>query len=58
MITLNGHAPSLLGVSTDTKPTVDIELNTIFVELDTGDIYYFTGTTGSEWAKFAASDGE
>ena len=47
MITLNGSTGNLLGLSTDTKPT-NVEINTLFLELDTGDFYYFNGTT---WAK-------
>ena len=47
MITLNGSAANLLGLSTDTKPT-SAEINTIFLELDTGDFYYFDGAT---WEK-------
>ena len=35
------------GLSTDTKPT-NCAVNSIFLELDTGDFYYFTG---EEWAK-------
>lgn len=30
------------GLSTDTKPT-DCAVNSLFLELDTGDFYYFTG---------------
>ncbi len=48
MITKNGQTADLLGLSTDTKPTADIATNTLFLELDTGDFYYFDGTT---WAK-------
>lgn len=47
MITLNGAQADLRGESTDAKPT-DVEVNTVFVELDTGDAYYFDGTT---WQK-------
>lgn len=47
MITLNGSAPDLLGLSTDTKPD-DALVNSLFLELDTGDFYYFTG---EEWVK-------
>lgn len=47
MITLNGSTANLLGLSTDTKPT-NAEINTIFLELDTGNFYYFNGNT---WAK-------
>ena len=39
------HA-ELFGESTDTKPTLNVEKNDIFVELDTGDGYYFDG---AEW---------
>jgi hypothetical protein len=35
------------GLSTDIKPT-DCSVNSIFLELDTGDFYYFDG---EEWAK-------
>lgn len=47
MITLNGSAPDLLGLHTDTKPD-DAMVNSLFLELDTGDFYYFTG---EEWVK-------
>lgn len=42
-ITLNGSRANYLGLSTDTKPTEGIQTNTIFLELDTGDFYYFDG---------------
>ena len=35
------------GLSTNTKPT-DCGINSLYLELDTGDFYYFTGTA---WAK-------
>lgn len=35
------------GLSTDTKPT-NCAVNSLFLELDTGDFYYFDGT---DWAK-------
>lgn len=47
MVTLNGSVPDLLGLSTDTKPDDAFE-NSLFLELDTGDFYYFTD---GEWAK-------
>ena len=34
----------LMGLSSDTKPTTDVYLNTLFLELDTKTFYYFTGT--------------
>lgn len=51
MITLNGSTANLMGLSTDTKPTEDVDINTLFLELDTGDFYYFDGT---EWSKVGA----
>ena len=38
----------LEGLSTDTKPTEGIGINSKFYELNTGDTYYFNGST---WAK-------
>lgn len=35
------------GLSTDTKPT-EADVNALFLELDTGDIYYYDG---SQWSK-------
>lgn len=35
------------GLSTDNKPS-DCAVNSLFLELDTGDFYYFDG---EEWAK-------
>ena len=36
------------GLSTDSKPTAGVETNALFLELDTGDFYYFDG---ENWAK-------
>lgn len=47
-ISLNGANADYMGLSTDTKPTEDIPVNTLFLELDTGDFYYFDGTA---WEK-------
>lgn len=47
MITNSGSSASLVGLSTDSKPT-NVDINTIFLELNTGDAYYFDGTT---WQK-------
>lgn len=46
-VTLNGSRADYVGLSTDTKP-VDVPVNTLFLELDTGDFYYYDG---SDWAK-------
>ena len=42
-----GGMNQLTGVSADAKPT-NVSVNSLFLELDTGDLYYFNGTT---WAK-------
>lgn len=34
----------LKGLSTDEKPTANIQINSLFLELDTGDFYYFDET--------------
>lgn len=46
-VTLNGSRADYVGLSTDTKPT-DAPVNSLFLELDTGDFYYYDG---SDWAK-------
>ena len=46
MITLE-NKPIYQGESTDSKPT-DVEINSKFEELDTGNVYFFDGTT---WIK-------
>ena len=52
MVTMNdqrqGDMHEFLGVSTDTKPTNDVAVNSLFLELDTGDFYYFDG---EDWQK-------
>lgn len=45
MVTLS--TPIYQGASTDAKPT-EVEVNSLFEELDTGDEYYYTGVT---WEK-------
>ncbi|MBO7387126.1 MAG: hypothetical protein J6U15_04910, partial [Lachnospiraceae bacterium] len=42
--TINEYA----GTSLDTKPTDGVGVNDLFLELDTGDVYYFDG---SDWQK-------
>lgn len=38
------------GLSTDTKPTEGVGVNSLFLELDTGDFYYFDGDE-EDWLK-------
>lgn len=40
------------GLSTDDKPT-DCAVNSLFLELDTGDFYYFDG---EEWKKVGGAE--
>lgn len=47
MITLNRGSRDLRATSEDEKPT-DVDVNTLLLEVDTGDVYYFDGTT---WQK-------
>lgn len=42
------------GLSTDTKPTENIAVNSLFFELDTTDFYYFDGT---DWELVVSSGG-
>lgn len=35
------------GLSSDAKPTEDIAENSVFLELDTGDLYYFSNGSWS-----------
>ena len=50
MITKKGQntTEEYRGLSTDTKPTETAEVNSLFLELDTGKFYYFDGTTWNE----------
>ena len=43
----------LAGLSTDTKPIDQIVTGSIFVEVDTGKVYFFDeeGDAGSEWVE-------
>ena len=49
----------IAGLSTDTKPTYGIVTGSLFLEVDTGDVYAFNeeGDTGHEWGKIAALGG-
>lgn len=35
-------------LSTDTKPTFEVQTNSLLLELDTGKFYYFDGTAWQE----------
>jgi hypothetical protein len=46
-VTLNGANADYKGLSTDTKPT-DASENALFLEVDTGDFYYYHA---GDWSK-------
>ena len=52
MVTENNNRTNLYkeysGISDDDKPTEGVGVNSLFLELDTGDFYYFDG---EEWQK-------
>lgn len=54
MVTLNGNCADYKGESTDIKP-VNVPVNTLFLELDTGDFYYYNG---EEWVIVGGSTNE
>lgn len=43
------------GLSTEEKPTDNVPINSLFLELDTGDFYYFDET---EWKKVGSGASE
>lgn len=55
MITLTGSHANLEGTSTDEKP-LDVAINTMFIEFDTGRVYYFDAD--GTWKPFGWNDGE
>jgi len=55
MITLKGSSAIYEGTTNDSKPTTNIEVNTLFHELDTNKWYYFT--TSSTWVEVPNTGG-
>lgn len=47
---LNGGNNEYAGIHTDTKPTDGVATGAIFVEVDTGDVYFYNAD-GEEWVK-------
>ena len=45
------------GLSTDTKPTEDVTTGSLFLEVDTGDVYAYDETDSGEWNKIASLGG-
>lgn len=48
-LTKGGYV-EMAGLSTDAKPTVNIATGSIFVEVDTGKVYFFN-SDGAEWVE-------
>ena len=58
MFTEDDRYMEAAGLSTDTKPTNGIVTGSLFIEVDTGDVYAFDEiTNGGEWDKVAALGG-
>ena len=57
---LNGGNNEYAGLSTDTKPTDGVATGAIFVEVNTGDVYFFNeeGAADSKWVKQFSFQGE
>lgn len=51
MITTEGSSTNYKGLSTDPKPTTGVEVNALFLELDTKNWYYWDG---SSWLEVGA----
>lgn len=45
------------GLSTDSKPTAGIVTGSLFMEVNTGDVYAFDETSDGTWNKIAALGG-
>lgn len=54
MVTYENKGLDLRGTSQDEKPVEGVEVNAKFTELDTNDVYYFTGET---WDKVGGESG-
>lgn len=50
-VSTNGNIVNYMGLSTETKPTEGLATGSLFIELDTGTVYYFNAGT-SAWAVF------
>ena len=50
-VSTNGNIVNYMGLSTETKPTEGLATGSLFIELDTGTVYYFNADT-SAWAVF------
>lgn len=54
MTVVNTQPPTYYGLSTETKPTTNVENGSSFVEMDTGKLYFYD-TAGEQWIEWGAS---
>ena len=50
-ISTNGNIKNYMGLSGEDKPTEGLATGSLFIELDTGTVYYFSEADG-DWAVF------
>lgn len=55
LISTNGRISNFMGLSTETKPTDGLATGSLFIELDTGTVYYFNEATLT-WAVFGGAN--
>lgn len=53
--TTNVLNAQIMGLSTDTKPTIGVQPNSLFWELDTNGMYFFDGT---QWQSIGVPEAE
>ena len=51
----NVMTAELYGLSTDTKPTLEIPNGSVFIEIDTGNVFFFNGST-NVWVSINSSE--
>ena len=52
MVTTTNMSMEYVGLSTDTKPTNGVPNGSTFIEIDTGDVYFYDATeNGAGWVK-------
>ena len=54
LISTNGRISNFMGLSTEAKPTEGLATGSLFIELDTGTVYYFNEAS-TTWAIFGGA---
>ena len=54
-VSTNGDIKNYMGLSSENKPTEGLATGSLFIELDTGTVYYFNADT-TEWAVFGGGN--